>query len=519
MPPLKINDILTLNKGRYRIIENLPGGGQGNVWKAEHDRLHFALKIPLNPKGEKRAAMEIGLMSKISQDDAMHHFIAPCCDTGTYNGLSVLVTPFYPDNLENHMPVSGSKRVLPTASQCLRWLEQILCALQKTHSLLHDQGKALVHRDIRAANLCLDHNNHIRLIDFGIAKDTHELSTFTTAHCEQAAAPEQRLPSGWKNDEAQKAQYELGVHVDIYALGLIGFRLFTGAFPNSQRELNSIEVLEEHFHLLRENQIGLLGKIGGLSDKEQQQLHRAIEDRLEQEQAPLADKGAFSQKIVEFVVLLLNPRYQNRPSVDQAKRQINTLISELTCQPTVEPSSVPSPQTTDKSSPVSHLKPLATAACGIALLASLGWQWPRVNDTIQLWRIGQQLHHGSATESLAAWRDLNNRVSVSGSTAAADILADFEEETQHLLNSKQPADQRAAINRLRLSAEKGDQNAMLWLAYVKIKGQGTEQDWQEAEQWYQKAAAFNNPEAKKRLQRLRLEMKNRTPASGSSEAN
>gem|GEM_PF-3510609 len=498
MQRLKTNDVVRLNNGNYKIIENLVGGGQGNVWKAECNGSYFAIKIPLATASEKRAKKEIELMSKISHDDAKRYFIAPCFDTGTYLGKPVLVTPFYPDNLDNHMPVVGSNRELPDISQCLRWLWQIFCALEKIHSLLDIKDNSLVHRDLKPNNLCLDEKGDIRVIDFGIARQTHQLSTHTRSHSETSVAPEQVYPCSWKDN---KPQFNLGVHVDIYALGLIAFRLFTGKFPKSQSDLSALggALKSEKYRSFVET---MSGKIGGLSDAELPQLLKAVKIRLAQESVELANEEAFCQKIVDIIHSLLAANYKERPSVNEAKSQIGQLISELTPGTFVDPF-------TNKVTPRPGipLKPFAVVFLGISIVA-LVWQWPQLKVTWQLWQAERQLNHGIATEQQAAWRTLNQLVNVSESEAAAEILADFEQETQRLLNSNQPEEQRAAISRLYLSAEKGDPNAMLWLAYVKIKGQGTEVDWSEAERWYEKAAAFNNPEAKKRLQRLRLEMQN-----------
>lgn len=89
----------------------------------------------------------------------------------------------------------------------------------------HDRG--IVHRDIKPSNVMLTaHTRHVKLLDFGIAKNTSlgtsnltldanvPIGTFTYMPPEQFAAPNQAKPTS-----------------DIYSLGLTLYRLITSEMP------------------------------------------------------------------------------------------------------------------------------------------------------------------------------------------------------------------------------------------------------------------------------------------------
>ncbi|HEY9856075.1 MAG TPA: protein kinase [Stenomitos sp.] len=102
---------------------------------------------------------------------------------------------------------------------------EIGIALCDVLSFAHERG--IVHRDIKPSNVMLTaHTHHVKLLDFGIAKNTSlgtsnltldanvPIGTFTYMPPEQFAAPNQAKPPS-----------------DIYSLGLTLYRLITSEMP------------------------------------------------------------------------------------------------------------------------------------------------------------------------------------------------------------------------------------------------------------------------------------------------
>ncbi|MGB0388528.1 MAG: bifunctional serine/threonine-protein kinase/formylglycine-generating enzyme family protein [Ardenticatenaceae bacterium] len=111
-------------------------------------------------------------------------------------------------------------RVLPL-QEAIPILKQMAAALDAAHQ----QG--IVHRDVKPENVLIKPNRQLKLTDFGIIKHlqptaTGPISTHGVAGTPTHIAPEQA-------DEKRK--HEIGPASDIYALGVVGYELFTGRLP------------------------------------------------------------------------------------------------------------------------------------------------------------------------------------------------------------------------------------------------------------------------------------------------
>jgi serine/threonine-protein kinase len=102
--------------------------------------------------------------------------------------------------------------------RALRIAGQVLEALEYIHA------NGVVHRDLKPENIMVDENDHIKLIDFGIAGDTESrrltYANFTaTLGTPNYIAPEQ--VKGKRGDG----------RTDIYSMGIILYEMLTGKLP------------------------------------------------------------------------------------------------------------------------------------------------------------------------------------------------------------------------------------------------------------------------------------------------
>src|SRR5262249_32294783 len=102
----------------------------------------------------------------------------------------------------------------------LRLFRDVCEAVQHAHQHL------VVHRDLKPSNILVTSDGTVKLLDFGIAKQLESLDgrgdrtrTLLRLMTPAYAAPEQ-LRGG-----------RIGIHTDVYALGVVLYQLITGRLP------------------------------------------------------------------------------------------------------------------------------------------------------------------------------------------------------------------------------------------------------------------------------------------------
>ncbi|XP_075115345.1 protein kinase C delta type-like [Leptodactylus fuscus] len=128
---------------------------------------------------------------------------------------------------------------------------EMVCGLQFLH------GQNIIHRDMKPANIMLDGNGHIRIIDLGLARDdvTSSNKTRGAAGTLRYLAPEILL--GEDYDAA----------VDWWSLGIIVSRMSSGCFPFTTVRLSiNTNVQDLLSGLLQRNPKKRLGVKGNIRD-------------------------------------------------------------------------------------------------------------------------------------------------------------------------------------------------------------------------------------------------------------
>ena len=110
-----------------------------------------------------------------------------------------------------------------TLSRALELLSQACAGLQ----VAHDRG--VIHRDIKPENLFLTSEGVLKVMDFGIAKDTNQSSKTRTGMI--AGTPAYMSP------EQITGFARVTPLTDVYALGIVAYQMCTGDVPFSHAEM------------------------------------------------------------------------------------------------------------------------------------------------------------------------------------------------------------------------------------------------------------------------------------------
>lgn len=216
--------------GRYRVLKRLGAGGMGQVYLAEHEAIEkkVALKVLRTEYSRKEDIVTRFQQEAISASRIKHPNVLDVFDFGRVeSGEAFLAMEF----LEGHdLADELAKRSVLEPPRAIPIALQICRALGAAHS------RGVVHRDLKPDNVFLqrtiDGDELVKIVDFGIAqlRSTEEAAKAEPSRRRLTktgmifGTPEYMAPE-------QAAGRPADLRVDVYALGVILYEMFTGAVP------------------------------------------------------------------------------------------------------------------------------------------------------------------------------------------------------------------------------------------------------------------------------------------------
>lgn len=222
--------------GPFELTDLLGHGGMGSVWRARYAdgrmKRDVAVKLPAtsdNPAAlaslRERFARERDFLAQLE-----HPNIARLYDTG----ISDEGQPYLAMEYVAGEPIDSycDKHRLPVKARLTLYL-QVLDAVEFAHRQL------VLHRDLKPGNVLVDASGQVRLLDFGVAKLLpQQAEGVTAANTPAAASASTDLTemAGAAITLAYAAPEQinngrLSTATDVYALGVMLYRLLTGSAP------------------------------------------------------------------------------------------------------------------------------------------------------------------------------------------------------------------------------------------------------------------------------------------------
>ncbi len=210
--------------GRWRVERELGRGANGIVYRVVETKSGDvrALKLISNrgPQDPARRRFDREVEAVRTLD---HPNLLTVVDSGAHEGQAWLVTELVDGRTFEEVLVEreAAGRRLPV--EALRPNLAILLGVLEGVAFAH--ARNVIHRDLKPANVLLDGTGRPRVTDFGLAKRTDSVDRITVSG-EVLGTPSYMAP-----EQATGKLESLGSHTDVFALGVVLYRILAGRLP------------------------------------------------------------------------------------------------------------------------------------------------------------------------------------------------------------------------------------------------------------------------------------------------
>lgn len=211
--------------GPYRVIRELGRGGMGAVYEAEQSnpRRRVALKVVHGDgAGAKLSGHESRILGRLN-----HPYVANIFDAGsTADGLSYFVMELIEgERLDRFVEAQRLPR---------RGRLQLFCKI--CDAIQHAHMKSVIHLDLKPSNILVKpvgsgagEELQVKVLDFGVSAIS---GSETTRTIRVGSAGEVQGTLAYMSPEQRRGDQDAAdVRSDVYALGVILFKLMTGTLP------------------------------------------------------------------------------------------------------------------------------------------------------------------------------------------------------------------------------------------------------------------------------------------------
>jgi len=212
--------------GGFRLVARIATGGMGSVWEAEQDspRRKVALKAlrfaDLSPEATRRFRRESEILARLR-----HPNIAQVFAAGVHPLPGGESLPWYAlEFVESAETLTAFVR-----GRSLELWPRMELFVELCSAVQHAHERGVVHRDLKPSNVLVDQAGHLKVIDFGVARERAPGARSESFQTEagrvfgtlQYMAPEQ----------VSGASDQADARADVYSLGVILYELATDQVP------------------------------------------------------------------------------------------------------------------------------------------------------------------------------------------------------------------------------------------------------------------------------------------------
>jgi serine/threonine protein kinase/tetratricopeptide (TPR) repeat protein len=208
----------------YHILRKLGEGGMGEVYLAQDTALDrtVALKFVLPEEQGGETARKRLLAEARSAAALDHPFICKVYEAGEADGRPFIAMEY----VEGASLKDKLLRGTPPLKETLRMAAEIAEALSTAHA------RGIVHRDLKPSNILITKDGHVKVMDFGLAKQLPLGSTGTEKTVSMTLMESGTSPGTLLYMSPEQLNGEpVDGRSDIFAFGMILYEMVAGAHP------------------------------------------------------------------------------------------------------------------------------------------------------------------------------------------------------------------------------------------------------------------------------------------------
>jgi len=206
--------------GKYRLLDLLGSGGMSSVYLAEHMLMQRRVAVKVLPRHRVDDASYLARFRREAQAAAAldHRNIVRAYDVDNEGNIHYLVMEYVEGRDLQRMVSDDGPLDYVRAADYIR---------QAALGLAHAHKAGLIHRDVKPANLLVDREGVVKVLDLGLARFTDtERASLTVAHDEGVLGTADYLAP-----EQARDSHSVDGRADIYSLGCSLYFLLTGHAP------------------------------------------------------------------------------------------------------------------------------------------------------------------------------------------------------------------------------------------------------------------------------------------------
>ena len=208
--------------GPYRVEELLGAGGMGEVYRARDTRLGRTVALKILPTHLRTSPQLLSRLEREARAVALlnHPYICTLHDVGRQGDIDYLVMEFVEgetlSNLLHRGPLSIDRAISLT--------REVAEALAAAHA------KGIIHRDIKPSNVMVTRAGHVKVVDFGLARESSLLHRADSTR-DGRTEPGVRLGTPYYMSPEQALGDSLDARTDLFSLGVVLFECLTAERP------------------------------------------------------------------------------------------------------------------------------------------------------------------------------------------------------------------------------------------------------------------------------------------------